>query len=93
MKNPNLKQRGSNYEECNWRSICKWISRGYLIENGKEIQTKNLELYLEKIEVLHLFWFPYHPRSQWVIDVFDKTLQNYFHMHMIVQNNQIEIWK
>ena len=60
-------------------AIAQVFIRGYpeLIQpdNGKEFTNKTLNVYLEGIDVKHLYGSPYHPQSQGAIESFNKTVQ------------------
>ena len=44
-------------------------------DNGKEFTNKTLNVYLEGIDVEHLYGSPYHPQSQGATEAFNKTVQ------------------
>ena len=52
-----------------------WISRNVTNNNGKEFTNYKLKLYLEGINVDHIFGAPYHPQSQGAVEALNKTIQ------------------
>ena len=57
--------------------LIKWHGYPELIQsdNGKEFTNKTLNVYLEGIDVMHLYGSPYNFQSQGAIEAFNKTVQ------------------